>query len=92
MQQELVTIRDGKVADVLCTYLSPSRTCSPHLREKIKLKIYDFCYYVQISHIVTLFVRASCGCFITSRVCGRGNVFVVMCVCVCLSVWAITFE
>ena len=32
--------------------------------------------------------------FITSRVCGRGNVFVV-CVCVCvsvLSVWAITFE
>ena len=33
--------------------------------------------------------------FITSRVCGRGNVFVVsvcLCVCVCLSVWAITFE
>ena len=33
--------------------------------------------------------------FITSRVCGRGNVFVVsVCVClsVCLSVWAVTFE
>ena len=32
---------------------------------------------------------------ITSRVCGRGNVFVVsvcLCVCLCVSVWAITFE
>ena len=39
----------------------------------------------------------------SSRVCGRGNVFVVsvcvcvcqsvsVCMCVCLSVWAITFE
>ena len=32
---------------------------------------------------------------VTSRICGRGNVFVMsvcLCVCVCLSVWAITFD
>ena len=30
---------------------------------------------------------------VTARVCGRGNVFVVcVCMSVCLSVWAITFE
>ena len=34
-------------------------------------------------------VARICLCVITSRVCGRGNVFVVS---VCLSVWAITFE
>ena len=29
----------------------------------------------------------------TSNICSRGNVFIMsVCVCVCLSVWAITFE
>ena len=43
----------------------------------------------------------SCAVVVTSRVCGRGSVFIVsvclrvcvcVCVCVCVSVQAITFE
>ena len=41
------------------------------------------------------FYHAYLVIIITSRLCGRGNVFIVsvcVCVCLCPSVWAITFE
>ena len=59
---------------------------------------HTFLYITKLFHECNQFLAikvAVVRLVITSRVCGRGNVFVMsvcLCVCVCLSVRAITFE
>ena len=69
-----------------------ARTCEKPRKQRVRrTQLLDYVYCVWSSTSTVLFPNT----VITSRVSGRGNVFVVcvcLCVCVCLSVWAITFE